>query len=839
MKLLKIIFVLKLLYSDICAQDEVYDNSVLMPTNNQNITSCRFVQTEHFVIDKTDTSARMHLSTEKLFQTILNNLEFLIQMEPKSITVIDGQWFTEDIFRNVFRYSQIQETDFSQTTDMCVQFLYIRNGNSSVCKFGRIIHFNDDQCSSLISNLFSFKNWNNNSFVATLATLPQNTVYTIIDRGQITKFSDVNDVTTCKVQIDSDFLSTWRNVYIGTATIFANYEHLLQTYFTKTPCQTLKFKFPQEMIGNMPLYSKFPRVLAKFLNANLKVHSTCILLKDEASAHPMPVVFTKALNLFGQVFGSIPSFPRTRVKRDTFSRFFEFVFGHASSRLRTLEYARKRDVKMANYLMDKSNVTDLLIRHDEEILSNLYKDVKIEQYLVMDLILRLDLERLSNNFHEQFALSLNKLRAFHTNHQSLLLEFNSALEGDIYQLTSCVIGKSFCFQQHERMHCTEDCFLTVSNNYFLNFKLLSYKKLNIFHADCLHTLAGHVSIMNNGMFTKNSTHFKSINKDIIVPIQCSEQTLENNLKCKAYFMPTDKQSILQCRNDQIFATGNVSFLNPRLQSVGLSFVPMIINKSNFPINLQNKQLFSDEICNTENVFLSLPRKKFQTFLRMSPSFLINQDVINSTSFEINFVHKTLKSFQKVKAKEIIKIAKSGTFLLSCLLAVIVFSTCLSICFCPVLFISMLKCILSCIVRFFTYVLEKVIHLIHLFINMLCNMYSERAGTRQSSDLREASIATDQNETQNMLNSAAETQEPFSPISNMTTVSIADTDPQPGVRNESTARKALRFMNLPLTVSPIRLRAERPSQPQTNYYPASAPSPTPIYRDMPGTPRKLF
>ena len=111
MKLLKVYFVLKFLYSDICAQGDVYDNSVLIPTTNQNITSCQFVQTEHFVIDKTDTSARMHLSTEKLFQTILNDLEFLIQMEPKSVTIIDGQWFTEDIFRNVFQYSQIQETD--------------------------------------------------------------------------------------------------------------------------------------------------------------------------------------------------------------------------------------------------------------------------------------------------------------------------------------------------------------------------------------------------------------------------------------------------------------------------------------------------------------------------------------------------------------------------------------------------------------------------------------------------------------------------------------------------------------------------------------------------------
>ena len=836
-KLLKVYFVLSFLYSDIDAQGDVFDNSVLTPTTNENITSCLFVQTEHFVIDKTATSARMHLSTEKLFQTILTNLEFIIQMEPNSVTVIDGQWFTEDLFRNVFKYTQLQESDFSQKVDMCNQFLYLRKGNSSVCKLGRIIHFNDNSCSSLITNLFAFKDWSNDSFVNTLSRLPQNTVYTFVDRGQTMKFLNVNsNVFKCKVRIDMDFLSTWRNVYVGTATMFASYEHLLETYFSKPPCQTLKFNFPQEIVANMPLYNKFPRVLAKFLNANLRVHSTCILFENEATAQPMPVVFTKALNLFNQVFGSVQSFPRTRVKRDTFSRFFEFVFGDASSRLKTLEYARKRDVKMANYLMDKSNVTDLVIQHDEEILSNLYKDVRIEQYLVMDLILRLDLERLSNNFHEQFALSLNKLRAFHTNHQNLLLEFKAAFEHDIRQLTSCVRGESFCFQQHEKMHCTENCFLTVKDNYFINFNLLSYKKLNIFHADCLHTLAGHISILSNGMFVKNSTHYKSIDKDITVPIQCSEQTLENNLKCKAYFVPTDKQSILQCRNDQIFATGNISFLNPRLQSIGLSFVPTVISILDFPINIQNKQMFSDEICGTEDVFLSLPRKRFQTFLRNSPSFLINQDVINSTSFEVNFIHKTLRSFQKVKAKQIIKIAQSGTFLLSCFLAVIVFCTCLSICFCPVLFVSMLKCILSAIIRFFTYVLEKVIHLIHLFINMLCTMYSERAGTQPDSDLRTASVV----ETQNMLNSTTENeiaQAPFSPVSDVTTVSLADTVPLPGVINESTARKALRFMNLP--VSPIRLRAERPSQPQTSYFTATAPSPSPIYRDLPGTPRKLF
>ena len=126
--------------------------------------------------------------------------------------------------------------------------------------------------------------------------------------------------------------------------------------------------------------------------------------------------------------------------------------------------------------------------------------------------------------------------------------------------------------------------------------------------------------------------------------------------------------------------------------------------------------------------------------------------------------------------------------------------------------------------------------------MLCTLYSERrSDTQQDNDLRTASIVhQSQLETQNMLNSTTENeiaQAPFSPVSDVTTVSLTDTVPPAGVKNESTARKALRFMNLP--VSPIKLRAERQSQPQTSHFQPTAPSPTPIYRDLPGTPRKLF
>ena len=93
-KLFKVFFALSFLFSFICAQDDIYDNSVATPASNQNVSACVFSETEHFVVDSTDTSARMHLSSDKIFQTILTNLQFVIQMEPKTITENNGDWFT-------------------------------------------------------------------------------------------------------------------------------------------------------------------------------------------------------------------------------------------------------------------------------------------------------------------------------------------------------------------------------------------------------------------------------------------------------------------------------------------------------------------------------------------------------------------------------------------------------------------------------------------------------------------------------------------------------------------------------------------------------------------------
>ena len=53
---------------------------------------------------------------------------------------------------------------------------------------------------------------------------------------------------------------------------------------------------------------------------------------------------------------------------------------------------------------------------------------------------------------------------------------------------------------------------------------------------------------------------------------------------------------MQCRNNEIVATGNDSYTNPKLEIKKLSYVPRIIEASDFPIRMSNKQIFKDEIC---------------------------------------------------------------------------------------------------------------------------------------------------------------------------------------------------------------------------------------------------
>ena len=129
----------------------------------------------------------------------------------------------------------------------------------------------------------------------------------------------------------------------------------------------------------------------------------------------------------------------------------------------------------------------------------------------------------------------------------------------------------------------------------------------------------------------------------------------------------------------------------------------------------------------------------------------------------------------------------------------------------------------------------------VFVGMLCTIYNERrASTQQNNDLNSSTLVQQSlPEAQNMLNNSNEIEHPvpFSPVSTDTSVSLAAPSSPPAVQNESATRKALRFMTLP--VRSMKFSPDTQStEPPTGFRP-TAPSPTPLYRDMPGTPRRLF
>ena len=125
--------------------------------------------------------------------------------------------------------------------------------------------------------------------------------------------------------------------------------------------------------------------------------------------------------------------------------FFEYVFGDADGRLRTLESYSRHQLRMIDFLIDKGNATDLAIQHDEDVLDHLFTDIEIEHLQLEDLTLKIDLQRLSRNFHSQFLLSLGRLQNFHTVYSNILLEFKISIDHDLQQLTKCVQNQPFVF----------------------------------------------------------------------------------------------------------------------------------------------------------------------------------------------------------------------------------------------------------------------------------------------------------------------------------------------------------------------------------------------------------
>ena len=122
-KPLKVLFILLFSFPFIDAIGNEYDNSQIIGDSQleTNITACIFEITEHFVLEKDNLSARMLISSSDIFQSILDQLDFLAQI-------------------------QLLNSEETLDVNLCNPFLFIRSENSSVCKHGSKIRFSDEAC---------------------------------------------------------------------------------------------------------------------------------------------------------------------------------------------------------------------------------------------------------------------------------------------------------------------------------------------------------------------------------------------------------------------------------------------------------------------------------------------------------------------------------------------------------------------------------------------------------------------------------------------------------------------------------------------------------------------
>ena len=156
--------------------------------------------------------------------------------------------------------------------------------------------------------------------------------------------------------------------------------------------------------------------------------------------------------------------------------------------------------------------------------------------------------------------------------------------------------------------------------------------------------------------------------------------------------------------------------------------------------------------------------------------------------------------------------------------------------------SMIQCVLKVFVQFSTYLVERIVNIMTVSVQMLCAMYGQHRDQGNSGMPTPATIQPQLPVNQQVLENQNENQPfiPFSPTSLTTVVSlpIAAVSP-PSPQPESTAQKALRFVSMPIRARRYEAGAQRPEPGAQSVVPPSAPSPTFMYRDMPGTPRRLF
>ena len=104
----------------------------------------------------------------------------------------------------------------------CTPFLFIRNHNSSVCKLGEQIRFNDKACSKLVNTLTKFPPYAEEIFENSLASVPQGKMYSFIQTTtENIIFTNINSIENfCVAEVDQDMKRIIENIYMNSGVMF-------------------------------------------------------------------------------------------------------------------------------------------------------------------------------------------------------------------------------------------------------------------------------------------------------------------------------------------------------------------------------------------------------------------------------------------------------------------------------------------------------------------------------------------------------------------------------------------------------------------------------------------
>ena len=193
---------------------------------------------------------------------------------------------------------------------------------------------------------------------------------------------------------------------------------------------------------------------------------------------------------------------------------------------------------------------------------------------------------------------------------------------------------------------------------------------------------------------------------------------DNYEKCAPY-CSMGPNYILQCRHGFVYATGNLSYSDPLLNLYKLSYVPVLILDSHFPIQLNGKRIYKSNICEaSQNIAIT-----HETFFQFHTK---NKDDKNKNlTFHSSLVHHAFAKIKHLEPGNIVELIGSNMFIFYTVLIILAIILALMICFCPGVVFCILSAMFSQIVKFATSLFSLFYRGLQFFNTSIVAAYQSR------------------------------------------------------------------------------------------------------------------